>query len=61
MNPDAILAIEKIIEFCHEKWAEADKAPPAEWPTKDMWVGKKMAYNPGGIGKRHTDKGIISR
>ena len=45
MTPDAIRMLEQIMDFCHEKWTEADKAPPAEWPTPDMWVGKKMAYN----------------
>jgi hypothetical protein len=45
MSPDTVLALEKIVNFCHEKWAEADKAPPAEWPTPDMWLGKEMAYN----------------
>jgi hypothetical protein len=45
MTPDAIATLEKIIDFCHEKWNEADKAPAAEWPTQDMWIGKKIAYN----------------
>jgi hypothetical protein len=45
MSPDAILTLEKIMDFCHEKWTEADKHPPAEWPTHDMLTGKKMAYN----------------
>jgi len=45
MTPDTIAMLEKIIDFCHEKWAEADKAPPTEWPTPDIWLGEKMAYN----------------
>jgi hypothetical protein len=45
MSPDAILTLEKIIDFCHEKWAEADEAPPSDWPTPEMRTGKKMALN----------------
>ena len=33
------------MDLCHQKWAEADKAPVSEWPTPDMLTGKKMAYN----------------
>jgi hypothetical protein len=45
MNPDAIPTLEKIIDFCHQKWAEADKHPVSDWPTPDMQTGKKMAFN----------------
>ena len=45
MSPDAILSLEKIIGFCHEKWAEADKPPASGFPTPDMLTGKKMAFN----------------
>jgi hypothetical protein len=45
MSPDATLTLEKIMNFCHEKWAEADKSPAADFPTPDMLTGKKMAFN----------------
>ena len=45
MSPDAILTIEKILDFCHQKWAEADQPPASDFPTSDMLTGKKMAYN----------------
>jgi hypothetical protein len=45
MKPEAIAALEKIMDFCHEKWTETDKLPPSEWPTPDMRTGKKMAFN----------------
>jgi hypothetical protein len=33
------------MDFCHDKLAEANKAPASNWPTPDMQTGKKMAYN----------------
>ena len=45
MTPEAILTLQKIMDYCHEKWGEADQAPACEFPTPDMLTGKKMAYN----------------
>jgi hypothetical protein len=45
MTPDAVLALQKIIDYCHEKWEEANRAPASDWPTPDMQTGRKMAYN----------------
>ncbi len=45
MSPDAILLLEKILDFCHEQWAAADEPPPSDWPTPDMRIGQKMAFN----------------
>jgi hypothetical protein len=42
MTPDAILAVQKIIDFCHEKWLDADRSgdqPP------DLKTGRKIGYN----------------
>jgi hypothetical protein len=45
MSTDATLTLQRIMDFCHEKWGEADKAPAGDWPTPDMLTGKKMAFN----------------
>jgi hypothetical protein len=45
MTPEAILALQQVIDFCHEKWEEAERPPASDWPTPDMLTGKKMAYN----------------
>jgi hypothetical protein len=45
MPPEAILTLQKIIDYCHDKWGEADKAPDSDFPTPDMLTGKKMAFN----------------
>jgi hypothetical protein len=45
MTPDAILTLEKVMDYCHEKWQEADRPPASSFPTPDMLTGKKMAYN----------------
>jgi hypothetical protein len=45
MNPDAILTLEKILDFCHAKWPEANESPASDFPTPDMLTGQKMAYN----------------
>jgi hypothetical protein len=45
IDPDAILTLQQIMDFCHDRWAEADKAPASDWPTPDMQTGKKMAFN----------------
>lgn len=34
-----------IIEYCQAQWEKADGAPPSEWPTLDMQIGRKMAFN----------------
>jgi hypothetical protein len=45
MTPESILAVEKIMDYCHAKWQEADESPASQWRTPDMQTGKKMAYN----------------
>ncbi len=37
--------IQKIIDFCNDKWAEANQPQTSTWPTPDMQTGRKMAYN----------------
>jgi hypothetical protein len=45
MTPEVILTLEKLMDYCHEKWAEADKPQASSFPTADMQTGRKMAYN----------------
>jgi hypothetical protein len=45
MTPDAILMIEKVMDYCHERWQEADRPAASTFPTPDMLTGKKMASN----------------
>jgi len=45
MTPEAILTLQKIMDYCHDKWGGADQAPASDFPTPDMLTGKKMAYN----------------
>jgi hypothetical protein len=45
MTPDTRLALQQILDYCHAKWEETDKAGEIAWPTPDMQTGKKMAYN----------------
>jgi hypothetical protein len=46
MTPESILTLEKIMDYCHAKWEEADRQnPESPMPTADMLTGKKMAYN----------------
>ena len=37
--------LNEIIDFCSEKWVEADQPPKSDWPTPDMRTGMKMAFN----------------
>ena len=34
-----------MLEFCDQKWAEADNASSGTWPPPDMLSGEKKAYN----------------
>jgi len=45
MTPEAILTLEKIMDYCHARWEETDRAPASDFPTPDMLTGKKMAFN----------------
>lgn len=45
MTPEAILALQRVIDYCHEQWEEADRPVTSGWPTPDMQTGKTMAYN----------------
>lgn len=45
MTTEAILTLQRLIDYCHEQWEEADRPVPSGWPTPDMQTGKKMAYN----------------
>ena len=42
MSPDAILAVQKIMDYCHEKWIEADRA---QGETPDLKTSRKIGYN----------------
>ena len=37
--------LNEIIDFCSEKWGEAEQQPASAFPTQDMLTGKKMAFN----------------
>ena len=37
--------IQKIIDYCNDKWVEANQPQASTWPTPDMQTGRKMAYN----------------
>ncbi len=37
--------IQKIIDYCNDKWVEANQPQPSTWPTPDMQTGRQMAYN----------------
>ena len=45
MTQYAHQALKAVIEFCSDKWMEADQPPKSGWPTSDMLTGKKMAFN----------------
>jgi hypothetical protein len=45
MTSDAVLALQRIMDYCHEKWEEADKPVASGWPTPELQTGKRMAYN----------------
>ena len=45
MKPDVIHLLETLMDYCNDRWLEADKAPAGAFPTADMLTGKKMAYN----------------
>lgn len=45
MTDDARDILKTIIDFCSDKWGEADKQLPTSFPTQDMLIGKKMAFN----------------
>lgn len=45
MKTDAILALEKVLDYCHNRWSEADKTTPSAFPNADTLTGQKMAYN----------------
>ena len=42
MHPDVVLALQKIMDFCHDKWKEADRSNDH---TDDIKTGRKIAYN----------------
>jgi hypothetical protein len=37
--------LNQIIDFCSEKWGEAEGQRPSSFPTQEMLTGKKMAFN----------------
>ena len=37
--------LKHIIDYCEQKWLEADRPTASNWPTPDMLTGHKMAYN----------------
>jgi hypothetical protein len=42
MTTDAPLTLKRIIDFCFDKWSEADRDPRL---TADLKTGRKMGYN----------------
>jgi len=47
MENDATRILREVIDYCNDRWVEADGAEPVPgaFPTADMLTGKKMAYN----------------
>ena len=45
MTPESILTLQKVMDYCHGQWGEADRPVTSGWPTPDMQTGQKMAYN----------------
>jgi hypothetical protein len=45
MKTDVILAVERLMDYCNDRWVEADRPSATAFPTVDMLTGKKMAYN----------------
>ena len=45
MTTDAILVLNTLMDYCNDRWVEADRLPDGTFPTADMLTGKKMAYN----------------
>lgn len=46
MTPESILTLQKIMDYCHDKWEDVNQqAPASPWPTADVLTGQKMAYN----------------
>jgi hypothetical protein len=45
MTTDVILVLQNLMDYCNDRWAEADRPTNATFPTPDMLTGKKMAYN----------------
>ena len=45
MTPDAIVALQKLIDYCHKQWDDANRPITSDFPTPDMQTGRKMAYN----------------
>jgi len=42
MTPEAVLLLQEIMDYCHAKWEEADRAADQ---TPDMRTGRKIGYN----------------
>jgi hypothetical protein len=45
MTHEEFVILQKITDYCHDRWQEANRAPASDWPPPDMQTGKKMAYN----------------
>jgi hypothetical protein len=45
MKTDVTRALEEVLDFCNDRWLEADRPPQSGFPTADMLTGKKMAFN----------------
>ena len=45
MTGDGRQALRQVLDFCNQKWTEADQASAGTWPTPDMLTDRKQAYN----------------
>ena len=45
MTDDTRQLLQQILDYCNKKWAEADQASAGAWPTPEMLIGQKKAYN----------------
>ncbi len=45
MTKDARQAFQKIIDYCNERWIEAEDAPATSYDAPGTKSGRKMAYN----------------
>ena len=42
---DARQAFQKIVDYCNDRWLEAEEAPATPYDAPGTKTGRKMAYN----------------
>ena len=45
MTDETRQALQRIIDFCHDRWIEAEDAPATPYDKPGTQMGRKMAYN----------------